>query len=136
MNSRDLMKDELQLLYSLIEGIEIRYEFKKSISTHFIEVKPLDLFDSNKLYIEMEIELEDKFSKLFPNEDLVFISQDSLSKIGNPDLILSFKIDNPDLILPFKINYKQENKSINFDDDLFKGFEMEVNSENNYALAA
>jgi len=119
------MKDELQLLFSLIEGIEIRYEFKKSISTHFIEVKPLDLFNSNRLYIEKEIKLEDKFSKLFPNEDLVFISQDSLSKI-----------DNPDLILPFKINYKQENKSINFDVDLIIGFEMEVYGENNYALAA
>lgn len=125
MNSTDLIKDELQLLFSLIEGIEIRYEFKKSILTHFIEVKPLDLFDSNNLYIEKEIALEDKFSKLFPNEDLVFISQNSLSKI-----------ENPDLILPFKITYKQEKKSFNFVDVLIKGFETEVYSENNYALAA
>jgi hypothetical protein len=123
MNSTDLIKDELQLLFSLIEGIEIRYEFKKSISTHFIEVKPLDLFNSNDLYIEKEIELEDKFSKLFPNEDLVFISQDSLSKI-----------DNPDLILPYKISYRQELESFTF--DLTKCLEMEVYGENNYALAA
>lgn len=123
MNSIDLIKDELQLLFSLIDGIEIRYEFKKSISTHFIEVKPLDLFNTNNLYIEKEIELEDKFSKLFPNENLVFISQDSVSKI-----------DNPDLILPYKISYRQELESFTF--DITKCLEMEVYGENNYALAA
>ncbi len=88
MNSTDLIKKELKLLSSLIDDIEIRYEFKKSIYTHFVEIKPLDFFNSNNLYIDKEIELEEKFTELFPNEDLVFISEDSLCKIEKPDLIL------------------------------------------------
>jgi len=125
MDSINLIKDELEVLSSLIEGIEIRYEFKRSISTHLIEVKPIDLFNSNKLYIEKEIELEEKFSELFPNEDLVFVTEDSLSKI-----------ENPDLILPCKIAYKQEQDSFYSIDVLLKGLNMEVYGEINYALAA
>lgn len=126
MNSIELLKSELQELFSLIDGIEIRYEFKKSTFTHIVEVKPLDLFSSNSLYIEKEIELEEKFSELFPNEDLVFVSENSLSKIEQADLTLVY----------FKVAYKQEKQMFYSIDQLINDFQIDGEGEINYALAA
>ena len=126
MNSIELLKSELQELFSLIDGIEIRYEFKKSTFTHIVEVKPLDLFNSNSLYIEKEIELEEKFSELFPNEDLVFVSENSLSKIEEADLTL----------VSFKVAYKQEKQMFYSIDELINDFQIDGEGEINYALAA
>ncbi len=126
MNSIELLKSELQELFSLIDGIEIRYEFKKSTFTHIVEVKPLDLFSSNNLYIEKEIELEEKFSELFPNEDLVFVSENSLSKIEEADLTL----------VSFKVAYKQEKQMFYTIDEFINDFQIDEEGENNYALAA
>ncbi|MBE7696456.1 hypothetical protein [Tenacibaculum finnmarkense] len=126
MNSIELVKQELQELFSLIDGIEIRYEFKKSTFTHFVEVKPLDLFSTNNVYIDKEISLEEKFSELFPSEDLVFISEDSLSKIENPLLTLS----------PIKIVYKQEKQLFYTIDEPLNNFQMDINNELNFASAA
>ena len=91
-----------------------------------MEVKPLDLFENNDSYLDKEIELEDKFFKLFPKENLVFISEDSLCKIVNPDLEL-----------PLRIKYENEVKSSFIFDGLFGMFDIDSKVEdNNYALAA
>jgi hypothetical protein len=125
MNSVNLIIRELRSISKYIEGIEIRYEFDKVNLIHLVEVKPLDLFENNTAYLDKEIEIEDKFFKLFPKENLVFISEDSLCKINNPDLEL-----------PLKIKYENEIKpSFNFD-ELFNLNIIEVEETNNYALAA
>ncbi len=124
MNSLNFILEELHILFSLIEGIEIRYEYKSNLSTHLIEVKPLDLYNSSELYIEKEIELEERFSKLYPNEDLVFVSEDSLSKI-----------ENPNLTLQYKLFYQSKNENLINKENVF-GFELEFFIDNNYALAA
>jgi len=124
MNSLNFILEELHILFSLIEGIEIRYEYKSNLSTHLIEVKPLDLYNSSELYIEKEIELEERFSKLYPNEDLVFVSEDSLSKI-----------ENPNLTLHYKLFYQSKNENLINKENVF-GFELEFFIDNNYALAA
>jgi hypothetical protein len=72
-----------------------------------------------------EANLEDEFEHLFPQEDIVFISEGSLTEIKDPDLILGYNsivFDN-----------------IFFDTDLIvNGFSEEVNVAGceNYALAA
>nr|AOE10631.1 hypothetical protein [uncultured bacterium] len=125
MNSVNLITRELRSISKYIEGIEIRYEFDKVNLIHLVEVKPLDLFENNTAYLDKEIEIEDKFFKLFPKENLVFISEDSLCKINNPDLEL-----------PLKIKYENEIKPSFHFDELFNLNIIEVEETNNYALAA
>lgn len=127
MHSVDLIIKELKHISNTIEGVEIRYEFDKCNLIHLVEVKPLDLFENNSIYLDKEIELEDKFYELFPKENLVFISEDSLSKIENPDLILPLKIKYENqIITPLKFN------------GLFGMFDLDskIEENNNYALAA
>lgn len=70
--------------------VKIKYEFKKSTSTHLVEITPLEQFNSND-YIELEILIQDEFEKLYGfNEDLLFISSDSLNKIGNIQFSLGY----------------------------------------------
>lgn len=121
MTPTNLIKEELTKWYASIEGIEIKYEFNKNIWTHFIEIMPFDLFESDEAYILKEIAFEEKFSNLFPNEDLTFISEESLCKIGTPDLILS----------PNHILYQQEKKPFRFNSNFSNSLE-----KNNYTLAA
>ena len=127
MHSVDLITRELNDISNTIEGIEIRYEFDKLNLIHLVEVKPLNLFENNSIYLEREIQLEDKFFELFPKENLVFISEDSLSKI-----------ENPDLVLPLKIKYESQlSTSLKFN-GLFGMFDLDskIEENNNYALAA
>lgn len=89
MNSVDFLKKELESLSNSFTGIEIRYEFREKISTHIIEILPLNIYKSNKRYIDAEIELEKGFSNEFPSEEILFISEDSLTQIYSPDLIIN-----------------------------------------------
>jgi hypothetical protein len=127
MHSVDLIIKELNYISNTIEGVEIRYEFDKHNLIHLVEIKPLDLFENNTSYLDKEIELEDRFFELFPKENLVFISEGSLSKIMNPDLVL-----------PLKIKYEtQINTPLKFN-GLFGIFDLDskIEENNNYALAA
>lgn len=124
MNSQDLIIKELNDFSLNIEGIEIRYEFDRVNLIHLIEVKPLDLYENNLSYQEREIKLEEKFYNLYPYEEIVFISEDSLSKIINPDLVL-----------PLRLKYL-EIKDVHFKfSDMLDVFNLNA-GENNYALAA
>lgn len=127
MKSVDLVKKELRNISNNIEGIQIRYEFDEMNLIHLVEIKPLDLFENNSDYLNKEIELEDLFFNSFPKENLVFISEDSLSKI-----------EKPDLVLPLKIKYENEITPLVSFSEILEMFDLNSNiaGNNNYALAA
>lgn len=123
MKSKEFIEDKLNELYAKFSDIKIRYEYRANTYSHLIEVIPLCFFEENEDYIILETQIEDEFETLFPNENIVFISEGSLSEIVNPD---------------FKLGYD----SIKFDIEVFKvdfiveGFNENVQYSNNYALAA
>jgi len=125
MNSKEFLVEKLKELSSKFEDIKIRYEYRKSTCSHIIEVIPLAVFKNNEDYMSAEAHLEYEFERLFPQEDIVFISEGSLTEIKAPDLVLGYN-------------------SIVFDNTSFdaefivEGFSEEVNVAGceNYALAA
>ncbi len=104
MSSLDVLKDELTKLYSEIEGIKIRYELKNDLLTHIVEIKPIDIYSNNDDYLNKEIEIEEKFAEMFPSEEVVFISEESLSTISKPCFQLGY-IDDVLLDLFNDIDY-------------------------------
>lgn len=60
-------------------GAKLRYKQLNS-GTHCINILPLNLYDQID-YKLFEINIEDKFYKLFPREDIMFISEGSLTQI-------------------------------------------------------
>jgi hypothetical protein len=82
MNSKEFIIKELNSIFDLFGNIEIRYEIKDISLTHVVEITPIELFKS-KQYIDLEIELEKKFSELF-TEEIMFITSNSLTEISDP----------------------------------------------------
>ncbi len=84
MKSIDFVIERLESLYSTIENINIRYEYRQTTSTHIIEITPKDIFDSNEDYIIYEEKIEGEFKTAFFDENILFISSESLTEIKDP----------------------------------------------------
>jgi hypothetical protein len=115
MDSINFLKEGLKELYHSLSYLEIKYEYRISISTHIIEVKPVHCYEKDNLYIQQQIALEDKFSELFPYEEILFMSENVLIQIDEPILELgTSKVEvNAPQIIDLSIN--TELISINFD---------------------
>lgn len=102
------IKKELYNSFQNLSGIKLSYEYNSNINTHIIEVLPLKTFNSTS-YIDLEISFEEKINDLYPNEELVFISSNSLTKINNPEIILDTTlIDFPKFIYSLKNKHRFE----------------------------
>ncbi len=112
-NPKEFLKSNLKKIFLEIEGIEISYEFRLSSSTHLVEVKPKSIYDS-KAYIDKEIELEERFYENFPNEDLMFINENSLTQLMSPEFSFKFKVryDLFNLFTPMKVSNFQEGRQL------------------------
>lgn len=84
-SAKDFLIENLNRISVLFPEINIRYEYRSNTNSHIIEVIPLSVFKNNDNYIMAEINLEESFEEQFPNEDLVFISEDSLTTINNAE---------------------------------------------------
>ena len=124
MNSRDYIEKKISDLALKFSGIRIRYEYREITQSHIIEILPLDLYESNTEYLLEEELIEKEFGALFPDENILFVSEGSLSELERVD---------------FELGYKE----VLFDNDASSTFfevfdytnEVET-SEINYALAA
>ena len=88
-SAKDFLHQKLKKISLEIEDIEIAYEYRVTTQTHIIEVKPNSIFEYSKEYINKEIDLKKEFSNQFPEEELLFISEDSLTEIKSPEFVLS-----------------------------------------------
>jgi hypothetical protein len=125
MKSREFIEKNLRSLALKFDEAKIRYEYRESTQSHIIEVVPLNFYEKNESYMEEEDRIEDEFEELFPTENIIFISEESLTEINKPDYELGYD----DLI------FEYENLSIKFE---FFGFSEEVEpvDVDNLALAA
>lgn len=92
MNATDFLIEKLNNIFEAHSYLEIRYEFRVHINTHIIDVRPLHCFEGDKDYIEQQIALEDLFEEYFPDQEIVFISDNPLLKVKDP--ILSLGVSN------------------------------------------
>jgi hypothetical protein len=89
--SQDFIIEKLNTLYTSIEGVKIRYEYREFMAAHFVEILPINTFENNQEYILLEMEIQDQFEMLFgSNEEILFISSDSLNKIKDVQFSLGY----------------------------------------------
>jgi len=128
LTSIDFIIKELKSLHNKFRNSNIRYEFCKSTNTHLVEVTPIEFYNS-ETYMEAELDLEDLFFENYSNEDLIFISEQSLSKITDPIFEIfsqksgGFRTDF--IVFPILTDF------LNICEDEYQNME-----EVNYALAA
>ena len=69
------------------EGVQsVRYGLTKWSDAHLIEITPAGIFDS-QTFSKIEFSIIDEFESLFPNEEIIFISNNDIISIT--DLIYS-----------------------------------------------
>ena len=125
MNSIDFLNIELVRIFTKFQNAIIKYEFKSSRNTHLIEVTPLDIYENEK-FINEEINLMDSFNEKYPEENILFVSEESINRVSNPLII--FK--NTKLEFCFKNNEIVTEPYFN---DFNQHFSF---GESNYCLAA
>jgi hypothetical protein len=89
MKSKKFIQKRLKELFDKFNNIKIQYEYNANTATHIIEINPINFF-KNENYIILEAELEEKFENLFPDQSIIFISENSLSKIKNAEFKLGY----------------------------------------------
>ncbi|NMH24052.1 hypothetical protein [Flavobacterium solisilvae] len=88
--AKEFLIYKLKELHNKFPEIKIYYEHDFDINTHIIEVFPYDVFQSDD-YIECEIIIKKEFYDKFPNESLAFVSENSRTRVENPQFILETK---------------------------------------------
>lgn len=91
--SQQYVIKKLNELFSSIQGIKIRYEFRDYLSAHLIEVLPCKVFEDDHDYLLAEMSFQDGFEKRFgTNEEILFISSDSLNEIKESQYSLGYEV--------------------------------------------
>jgi hypothetical protein len=125
MKANDFIIEKLKQLAEKIKEIQIRYEFRNSTQSHLVEIIPLRIFEEDEAYMKEEAKLEAEFEQLYPTEEIIFISEGSLTEIITEELELGYD----------KIRFKNETSDIEF---VIEGYNDTVETRNNhdYSLAA
>jgi hypothetical protein len=123
MKSKEYIKNKLQELKDTFFNISFRYQFEENTQTHIVEVLPLEYYDKNLNYIKAEARLIIDFEKTFDSESILFVSEDSLTKVVNPEFVLDSFV--------FTLNPL---KDYHYSTDIAKN-DFEIN-DSLYALAA
>ena len=84
MKSTDFLQLQIDNLVKENPSIKCRYEFDVHSGVHLIEVTPFSMYELNEKYLAFESEIIFSFIDTFPDENICFISDDSLIKISNP----------------------------------------------------
>lgn len=125
--SQEYIIQKLNEMHFLFNTIKIRYEYRDYLNTHFIEVLPFETFESNQDYISFEMQMESEFDEKFGlEEEILFISSDSLNEIRNTQFSLGYDIQEK-----FGVT------ALSMHTFLLNDFDLNVNQDDtSYALAA
>lgn len=132
MSSIKYIKESLKKLVKEIKDIKLIYEFDNLSCIHTIKVLPKTFYDLNDDFAEFQSDMIEYFIENFPNESILFISEDdNITDIIKPDFVLTGEF------------YIDPNKKMDLLSKLLKSTEQsfdkkpeKIAGENNYALAA
>ena len=124
MNSKKFILESLNRLSVVFPEVKIRYELNIHSQCHIIEIIPLEVFEGNEDYMKAEAALEIEFEKLFPEEEIIFISEGSLTEITNTE----YEFGNDEIY--FDVNFLPI-------DIITNGYnELTTDGSENYSIAA
>ena len=64
----------------------ITYQFDEKAGTHYVKISPPDVYD-NETFVNIGWEIKDAFNDYFPDEELCFLTENSLIQLSNPSRI-------------------------------------------------
>jgi len=136
MKPKEYVITKIHEMIALFPAIKVRYEFNGFTQSHLIEVLPAETHTQNHEYMSFAMDIFFEFNRLFPDESVVYIGDNSLTEIENCELEIEGKEWSKSTILNYLENIKDE---LNFKpDDLEKFMDsslVTVNKKINMSLA-
>lgn len=86
MTQKDFLYKELSRISRDFPRVQFRYAFNKIISTHVVELLPLDEYLNNEELLNAWIPLSFKFQLEYPDDEISFVSSDSTLSIKEPPI--------------------------------------------------
>lgn len=86
MTSKVFIEQRINQLSLLFPSTRVRVQYDAYSYTYAIEVTPISVYESNQ-FLDWQCNTFSEFFNLFPTECIFFITEDSLSKIENPDIV-------------------------------------------------
>ena len=84
--------DNLKKIHALLKCVSLKYEYDKYSMMHIVEVMPLETYKEKESYINWEIDLTNQLADKYPTEEILFVSEDSLTKVTAPSFTLLPKL--------------------------------------------
>ena len=88
MTAKDFIIDRLNNLSTIFTDIKFRYEIRNEYN-HIIEVTPFHQYQENKDYLKAEADFENEFESSFPEDQIIFVSEDSLTQVKNVQYVFT-----------------------------------------------
>lgn len=88
MSTKEYIKEKLEALSKVFPQLTFFYKYDEVDETHVVEVLPLSEYDNNKEYKEAEADLTFDFDRSFFPETAMFVSEESLTRVTEPDSII------------------------------------------------
>jgi len=92
MKTKEYIRKKLNEISDIFPELIFRYQFNENTETHIIEVRPLETYQTNVDYIKCEAELMYDFENEFFPETILFVSEDSLTQITNPEFSIQKQV--------------------------------------------
>lgn len=118
MNPKDFIKARLNELRNIFPELSFKYKFNPITSNHIVDVRPLDCYKENHDYIKYEADFSFEFDNRFYPETILFVSEDSLTQISNPEFVFNanqFSEDLQVLLPPLEVNGKWAQTDYDFE---------------------
>lgn len=112
MNPKDFIKARLNELRNIFPQLSFKYKFNPNTLTHIVDVRPLDCFKENPAYIKYEADFGYEFDNIYYPETILFVSEDSLTQISNPEFVFNADQFSEDLqasVIPVEIKGWSQN---------------------------
>jgi len=109
MNPKEFIKARLNELRNIFPELSFKYKSNPNTSTHIVDVRPLDCYNENPDYIKYEADFGFEFDNIFYPETILFVSEDSLTQITNPEFVFNanqFSEDLQALLPPIEVKSK------------------------------
>lgn len=87
MGSKDFLIRKLNELHNKFSNLSIKYQYDSHTENHIVEILPLNEFNDNDEYVRFESDLSYEFDTLFFPESIMFVSEESLTQVNNPELV-------------------------------------------------
>jgi|SRR5690606_37837284 len=87
MTSTEYTRGKIQELVRLFPFVKCSYEHREQFATHYLEILPKSVFESNEQLSDYLDDLFFDFIELYPKESIAFSTDGDISRINTTDLV-------------------------------------------------